>query len=107
MLIMLTLIVFVCFAVVVHRQLELNSCVAQYSNCTQEVKELSKIRGECDTCKKQLEELEKCRNDYSDSSLEVKELTKIAGEWGTCKKQLEELEKCRNDLCDLREMKGK
>ena len=39
LLIMLTLVVFVCFAVVLHRQLELNSCVAQYSNCTQEVKD--------------------------------------------------------------------
>ena len=64
-LIMLTLVVFVCFAVVVHRQLELNSCVTQYSDCSLEVKEL-KIAGEWSTCKKQLEELEKCRNDLYD-----------------------------------------
>ena len=63
---MLTLVVFVCFAVVVHRQLELNSCVAQYSNCTQKLKELSKIWEVCGTCKKQLEELEKYRKDLYD-----------------------------------------
>ena len=74
MLIGLTLVVFVCFAAVVHRQLELNSCVAHYSDCSLEVKELTKIAGELGTCKKQLEELEKCQNDYSDCSLEVKEL---------------------------------
>ena len=82
---------------------ECDTCKKQleeYSNCTQEVKELSKIRGECDTCKKQLEE-------YSNCTQEVKELSKIRGECDTCKKQREELENCRKDLYDLLEMKGR
>ena len=42
---------------------ELEKCQNDYSDCSLEVKELTKIAGEWGTCKKQLEELEKCRKD--------------------------------------------
>ena len=60
MMIGLTLVVIACIGVGVNRQLELNSCVAQYSDCSLEVKKLTKIAGEYDTCKK---DLENCRSE--------------------------------------------
>ena len=60
----LLLFVIACIRVAANRQFKLDSWVAEYSNCSLEVRKLTGIAGEYG--KEQLEELESCRKELYD-----------------------------------------
>ena len=75
----LLLFVIACISVAVNRQFELNSWVAEYSNCSLEVRKLTENTGNCG--KKQLEELESCQKELYD-------LRELKGKWIVFEEQI-------------------